>query len=93
MVGLSGGEIFHEMMLRIGVKHVCESFSNALEHHEASRLIGKSQSVTLVVRFFPFSMLSTTRSISTSSSPSMNKVPVTWQKVMPVLQESPVLCL
>ena len=93
MVGLSGGEIFHEMMLRIGVKHVCESFSNALEHHETFRLIGKSQSVTLVVRFFPFSMLSTTRSISTSSSPSMNKVLVTWQKVMLVLQESPVLCL
>ena len=24
-VGLSGGEIFHEMMLRQGVKHVCRS--------------------------------------------------------------------
>jgi hypothetical protein len=24
MVGMSGGEIFHEMMLRQGVKHVCE---------------------------------------------------------------------
>ena len=24
-VGLSGGEVFHEMMLRLGVKHVCES--------------------------------------------------------------------
>lgn len=24
-VGLSGGEVFHEMMLRVGVKHVCES--------------------------------------------------------------------
>ena len=23
-VGLSGGEIFHEMMLRQGVKHMCE---------------------------------------------------------------------
>lgn len=24
MVGMSGGEIFHEMMLRLGVKHVCK---------------------------------------------------------------------
>lgn len=24
-VGLSGGQIFHEMMLRLGVKHICES--------------------------------------------------------------------
>lgn len=24
-IGLSGGEIFHEMMLRQGVKHICES--------------------------------------------------------------------
>lgn len=23
---MSGGEVFHEMMLRLGVKHVCESF-------------------------------------------------------------------
>ena len=90
---MSGGEIFHEMMLRLGVKHVCESFSNALSFTKHPRLIRISQSVILVVRFFPFSMQSTTRSISTSFSPSMNKVPVTWQKVMPVLQENPVLCL
>lgn len=31
-VGLSGGEIFHEMMLRLGVKHVCESFLGFLEY-------------------------------------------------------------
>lgn len=30
-VGLSGGEIFHEMMLRLGVKHVCESLLGFLD--------------------------------------------------------------
>lgn len=25
-VGMTGGEIFHEMMLRQGVKHICTTF-------------------------------------------------------------------
>lgn len=31
-VGLSGGEIFHEMMLRQGVKHVCQFTATSTGH-------------------------------------------------------------
>jgi hypothetical protein len=31
-VGLSGGEIFHEMMLRLGVENVCESYTPETVH-------------------------------------------------------------
>lgn len=29
-IGCSGGEVFHEMMLRHGVKHICASLPSAI---------------------------------------------------------------
>lgn len=32
-IGMTGGEIFHEMMLRQNVKHICMRFSRAIASH------------------------------------------------------------
>lgn len=83
---MSGGEIFHEMMLRLDVKHICKSTMTI-------RMLNADlvQSVTLVVRSSPFSMPSTTRSSSNSFSPDTNKAQATWLRVMPRQLASPVL--
>lgn len=75
---MTGGEIFHEMMLRQGVKHICMY----TEHLTGNGADHKAQSDTLVAPFSPSSMPSTTRNTSTLSSPNMNKVLDTWPRVM-----------
>ena len=89
-VGMTGGEIFHEMMLRQGVKHICTifriKFTNCIYQTNTSQL------ATPVVRFSPSSMPSTSQNTSTSSFHDMNRVPATWQRVTPAQVESLVLC-
>lgn len=95
-IGLSGGEIFHEMMLRQGVKHICKlSFNQIVQDHIswASRLTFVSQLAILVVQSFLFSMLSTIQNISSLFYQNMSKEPATWLKVMHVLRENQALYL
>jgi hypothetical protein len=91
-VGMTGGEIFHEMMLRQGVKHICMTSHNAyIKSVYQTPSTNTSQSATPVVRFSPSSMPSTSQNTSTSSFHDMNRVPATWQRVTPARVESPVL--
>jgi hypothetical protein len=78
-IGKTGGEIFHEMMLRQGVKHICEL---SLTSNQLTLLTHLFQSATLAAPFYPYSMLSTTRNISTSFSQNMSKVLGIWQRAM-----------
>ena len=85
-VGMKGGEIFHEMMLRQGVKHICMTHPPDIE--SSIHVLIVMQSGILEELSYLYSMLSTTPSISTSFFLDMNKELVTWQKVMPERQES-----
>lgn len=88
-VGKKGGEIFHEMMLRHGVKHVCKYTPlNCRGKHWTDSAM---KSATLVVPSYPSSMPSTTRRTSTSSFPDTSKAQGTWQRAMQGLLASPVL--
>jgi hypothetical protein len=78
-IGKTGGEIFHEMMLRQGVKHICEL---SLTSNQLTLLTPLFQSATLAAPFYPYSMPSTTRNISTSFSQNMSKVLDIWQRAM-----------
>ena len=89
-VGMTGGEIFHEMMLRQGVKHICTPFCT--EDTNCEFQTNTHQLVTPVVPFSPSSMRFTSQNTSTLSFRDMNRVPATWQRVTPAQVESPVLC-
>jgi hypothetical protein len=93
-VGMTGGEIFHEMMLRQGVKHICmPKYSQLPSLARCLLYTNMAQSDTLVVLFSPSSMPSTSQNTSTSSFHDMNRVPVTWLRVTPAPAASPVSCL
>lgn len=77
-IGMTGGEIFHEMMLRQGVKHICRYFQSSIQNHDPDHL----QLDTLEVLFFLYSTPSTIQNISNSFSQNTNKVLDTWHKVM-----------
>jgi len=78
-IGKTGGEIFHEMMLRHGVKHVCRFTEMAILTPWISAA-DESQLDTLVVQSCPYLMPSITQNISISSSRDTNKVPATWPR-------------
>ena len=78
-MGLSGGEIFHEMMLRQGVKHVCMYLQNAWKR---SIHLNAEQSATPVVPFYPYSTPSITPNTSNSFFRDMSKAQATWQRDM-----------
>ena len=79
-VGLSGGEIFHEMMLRQGVKHICQSLLQVriIEAKETKH----QQLATLEERFYPFLTPSTTPSTLILFFHDMSKEQDTWLRVM-----------
>jgi hypothetical protein len=83
-VGMTGGEIVHEMMLRKGVECICKSFLQAFSK------IDMQQLDILVEPFCPF--LTQYISLLTLNSFYLdtNKELDTWQRVMPEHQESQV---
>ena len=86
-VGKTGGEIFHEMMLRHGVKHICALLLAWYEPYCAWADLW--QLAIPAAPFSPCSMPFTTRHILTLSSRDMNREPAIWPKAMPGHPESP----
>jgi len=85
-VGMKGGEIFHEMMLRQGVKHIC-AFSAQLLFTvfvRFSNLLTITQLDTLEEPFCPYSTPSTNPHTSTSSYRDMSRALDIWRKAMHV---------
>ncbi len=78
-IGKTGGEIFHYMMFKHNVKHIC-MLIHCLLLLEATSLLILSQLGTQAALSSLSSMLSTTLNISTSSFQSMSKVLDTWLK-------------
>ena len=79
-VGLSGGEIFHEMMLRQGVKHICK-YCNCFR----ATKVGSAKKMQLAIleeQFYPSLTPSTTPNILTLSSHGMSKEQDTWLRAM-----------
>ena len=88
-VGMTGGEIFHEMMLRQGVKHVC-MFSIRASYK--ATVLTDYKLVIQVAPFYQCSMRSLAQNISTSSFPGTNKELDIWPRATPEPQASPVSC-
>ena len=80
-VGMKGGEIFHEMMLRHGVKHICTCIHDCARDSQVSSNIIR-QSATLAVPFSPCSTPSITALNSISFCHDMSKVLATWPRAM-----------
>jgi hypothetical protein len=91
-IGMTGGEIFHEMMLRQGVKHVCMQ-SHTSRPNVTQTLTVYHQLDTQEELFSPSSTQYTTHPISTSFYRGMSKAPATWPKAMRVQLDCPALFL
>ncbi len=85
-IGKTGGEIFHEMMLRHNVKHICTS--SPLLSLIAALELTQLQLAIPVVPSCPFSMRSTTPPTLTSSFPGTSRELDTWPRAMRELPES-----
>jgi len=79
------------MMLRQGVKHICQSSTKLLLCYLPDA--NSSQSVTLAVLSYRSLMLFTILSTSNSSYPGMSKALDTWLKAMLALPASLASCL
>lgn len=92
-IGLSGGAIFHEMMLRHGVK-VCHILLLKVPT-ERVMLTSETYSMSLDTQEELFCLSSTPSiipTISISSYPVTSKEQVIWQKAMPELQGNLASC-